>query len=208
MKSLDLSLYLVTDRSMLAGRDLISVVVAAVRGGVTVVQLREKHASTREFIELARSLKLALSPMGIPLIVNDRLDVALVSGADGIHLGQADASPLDARRLLGPKTIVGLSVDHPDQLAAIQPGTVDYIGASPIFSTPTKTDTASPLGIYGLRELRALTDLPIVAIGGINEGNVGDVMRAGANGIAVVSAICASPDPEAAARRLRERILS
>lgn len=204
-RPVDLSLYLVTDRRLAGNRPLTEVVSKAVAGGVTVVQLREKDCSSREYLELALELKKILPP-GVPFIINDRLDVALAAGADGIHLGQSDLPAGVARKHLGPGAIIGLSVENIEQLeeARIQP--VDYLAISPIFSTPTKTDTGPAWGLQGLARARKMTDLPLVAIGGINEHNAAEVIRGGADGLAVVSAICAAPDPEQAARRLRALI--
>jgi thiamine-phosphate pyrophosphorylase len=198
----DWSLYLVTDRGLTGSRPLAGVVAAAVRGGVTAVQLREKHCGTREFVELARCLKALLAPCGVPLIVNDRVDVALATDADGVHVGQSDLDCRDARRLLGPDAVVGLSVETMEQAERAAELDVDYLGVSPIFSTPTKTDTAAAWGVAGLAALRQVSKHVLVAIGGINLGNAAEVIGAGAEGIAVVSAICAAPDPEAAARAL------
>jgi thiamine-phosphate pyrophosphorylase len=200
------SLYLVTDRGLAGSRPLPDVVAAAVRGGVTVVQLREKQCSTREFVELARSLKALLAPCGVPLIVNDRVDVALAAGADGVHVGQSDMDPRDVRRLLGPDAIVGLSVETMEQAERAAALDVDYLGVSPIFSTSTKTDTASEWGLSGLAALRHASKHVLVAIGGIHPLNATQVIEAGADGIAVVSAICVAPDPETAARDLRRAI--
>ena len=190
-------LYLVTDSALAAPRALIDVVAAAVRGGVTAVQLREKDCCTREFVELARALKAAVT---VPLIVNDRVDVALAADADGVHVGQSDMDCRDVRRILGSSAIVGLSVEKPEQAAADLP--VDYFGVGPIFATPTKSDAASAWGLEPLAALRARTRRQLIAIGGIHAGNAHQVMEAGADGIAVVSAICTAPDPEAAAREL------
>ncbi len=195
-------LHLVTDSALCGARGVEAVVAAAVRGGVGVVQLREKTLGTRAFVERARALKALLTPLGVPLIINDRLDVALASGADGVHVGQDDLSPTDVRRWM-PQGLIGLSVERLDQLAAAEHDPVDYYGASPVFATATKTDAAPPLGLEGLRALHTISTRPLVAIGGIHEGNAGAVMRAGARGLAVVSALCAASDPEAAARRLR-----
>ena len=202
----DWSLYLVTDRGLAGFRPLADVVAAAVRGGVTAVQLREKHCRTREFVELARCLKALLAPHGVPLIVNDRVDVALAAGADGVHVGQSDMDAGDVRRLLGPDAIVGISVETLQQAERAASLDVDYLGVSPIFATPTKTDTASAWGLGGLAALRRASKHVLVAIGGIDSSNADQVIEAGADGIAVVSAICAAPDPEAAARALRRAI--
>jgi thiamine-phosphate pyrophosphorylase len=205
MSRFDWTLYLVTDRRLANARSLPDVVAAAVRGGVTAVQLREKECSTREFIELARALKALLAPLGVPLIVNDRVDVALAACADGVHLGQSDMDCRDARRLLGPSAVIGLSVENLEQAAAAPPE-ADYLGVSPVFSTPTKPDTPPEWGIAGLAALRRATRRQLVAIGGIHCENVEHVIRSGADGIAIVSAICAAPDPELAARALRRAI--
>jgi thiamine-phosphate pyrophosphorylase len=197
----DWSLYLVTDRRLAGPRSLPALVAAAVRGGVTAVQLREKECATREFVELARALKLLLAPLRVPLIVNDRVDVALAAGADGVHVGQSDLHCCDVRRLLGPSAIIGLSVENLEQ-AADAPADADYLAVSPLFSTPTKTDAASEWGLAGLAALRRASRRPLIAIGGIHPGNAASVIASGADGIAVVSAICAASDPELASRAL------
>ena len=194
-------LHLVTDSTLCGARGVLAVVEAAVRGGVRVVQLREKSLPTRAFVERARALKALLAPLGVPLIVNDRLDVALACGADGVHVGQDDLSPEDLRRWL-PQALIGLSIERVEQLAEAERLSVDYYGASPVFATATKADAAPALGLSGLRALRARSTRPLVAIGGIDEHNAAAVMAAGADALAVVSALCAAPDPEAAARRL------
>jgi thiamine-phosphate pyrophosphorylase len=203
-RDLDLGLMLVTDRSLAGGKGLVEIVEAAAKGGVTIVQLREKTAPVREFIALGRLLRDILKPYRIPLLINDRVDVALATLADGVHLGQADMPAGDARRLLGPGAIIGLTVETLAQAAAADRGEADYLGVSPIFQTPTKTDTGPAWGTEGLWRARPVTRKPLVAIGGIDASNAGRVLEAGANGIAVVSAICAAADPEAAARGLRE----
>lgn len=201
----DFTLYLVTDRRLVGDRPLTGVIQQAVAGGVTMVQLREKECSSREFLELALALKKELPP-DIPLIINDRLDVALAAEADGLHLGQSDLPPEVARRYLGPGAIIGLSVEKPEQLTQSEKAPVDYLAISPVFPTPTKTDTGPAWGLEGLTLARKQTRRPLVAIGGINETNVAEVIKAGADGVAVVSAICAAPDPALAARKLRQLI--
>jgi len=201
----DYRLYLVTDRRLASPRSIEDVVAAAVRGGVTVVQLREKECSTREFVELAGKLKAILTPLAVPLIINDRADVALAAGADGVHVGQTDMDCRDLRRLLGPGAIIGLSVETSEQAEQAAALPVDYLGVGPIFRTATKPDAAAAWGTQRLAELRRRTRQILVAIGGIDAGNAGQVVRAGADGIAAVSAICAAADPEAAARALRAR---
>jgi thiamine-phosphate pyrophosphorylase len=201
-----LRLYLVTDQPSLKGRSLIDVVQAAVQGGVTCVQLREKQASSRDFYAQAMALMDLLLPLNIPLIINDRLDIALACGAQGVHLGQSDM-PVDvARKLLPPEVFIGWSVETLDEVTRSAKLPVDYLGVSPVFATPTKADTAAPWGLEGLQRIRALTPLPLVAIGGIHLHNAVQVLQAGADSLAVVSAICAADDPCAASQQLRELI--
>lgn len=203
---IDLSLYLVTDRALSNGRSLEWIVMEAVRGGVTMVQLREKDCSTRDFVELACSLKSKLEPLHIPLIINDRLDIVLAANADGLHIGQSDM-PYDlARRILGYDKIIGFSVENIKQAREANELSVDYIGISPVFGTQTKIDTARPFGLDGVREVASFTNHPTVAIGGVNAGNTLDIIGAGANGIAVVSAICSAESPMKAAMRLRKQV--
>lgn len=194
-------LHLVTDSLLCGARGVEAVVEAAVRGGARVVQLREKTLATRAFVERARALKALLAPLGVPLVINDRLDVALACGADGLHVGQDDLLPEDARRWM-PHALLGLSIERLDQLSAAERMAVDYYGAGPVFATATKMDAAPPLGLDGLRALRARTTRPLIAIGGIAVDNAATVLAAGAQGLAVVSALCAAPDPEAEARRI------
>ncbi|MBQ1964979.1 MAG: thiamine phosphate synthase [Tidjanibacter sp.] len=201
-----LRLYLVTDRPLSLGRPIEEIVIEAVAGGVTMVQLREKDAPTGEFVALAKGLKALLAPLGVPLIINDRVDVALAADADGVHIGQSDMAYADARRLLGPDKIIGLSVENFHDLEVANGLDVDYIGISPVYGTPTKTDTAQPFGLEGLRRAVEMSAHPTVAIGGMNAQTIGEVMQAGTNGVAVVSAICSAPSPREAARELLEII--
>ncbi len=198
-----LRLYLVTERGMLRGRDLTDVVMQAVEGGVTMVQLREKDISTREFIELAQALKSVLMRTRVPFIINDRVDVALAVDADGVHIGQSDMPYDIARRMLGSDKIIGLSVENFAEIEEANRLDVDYIGVSPVFATPTKTDTAMPFGLDGLREAVRRSLHPSVAIGGINMSNFRSVLSTGTNGIAVVSAIMDSDNPREASRLLK-----
>jgi len=202
LRTLDLSLYLVTDRRLARGRGLKEVVQAAVRGGVRIIQLREKDLSTRSFLNQALELKALLDPMSVPLIINDRVDVALACGAAGVHLGQDDMPADLARRLLGPAAILGVSVSTPQEARLASQAGADYLAASPVFATPTKTDTPQATGLEGLAAIRAATSLPLVAIGGLSATNAAEVIAAGADGIAVVSALMAAKDPAAAARHL------
>lgn len=204
MRREDLRLYLVTDRPLSLGRDIDWIVEEAVKGGATMVQLREKDCSTREFIELAAKLMETLKPLGIPLLINDRIDVALAVDADGVHIGQSDMPYKTARALLGPDKIIGLSVENMEDIRVANELDVDYVGISPVYSTHTKTDTAAPFGLEGLREAVKLSIHPTVAIGGMNMKTAKDVMACGTDGIAVVSAIVSADSPCEAARNLLE----
>jgi len=207
---IDYSLYLVTDRHLSQGRSTVDVVRAAVRGGVTCVQLREKQCSTRAFLEEAWAVRRLLDELAvrIPLIVNDRIDIALAIGADGVHLGQTDMPIGDARRLAGSLLTIGISAESVADAIRAEAEGADYIGVSPVFATPTKNDTAPPLGLAGLRAIRAAVSLPLVGIGGIKAVNAAEIIQAGADGVAVVSAIVSAPCPERAAADLKQRIAS
>jgi len=195
-------LYLVTDRDLCSGHPLEEVVLTAVRGGAACVQLREKNLPTRAFVEEAMRIKALLAPFDVPLIINDRIDVALAIGAEGVHIGQEDMPYPLARRILGSRVIIGLSVETWEDVELAEQWDVDYLGISPVFETPTKTDTKGSWGLAGIAKIRAYSRHPLVAIGGLNAANAGAVMQAGANGIAVVSAICSAPDPFLAAQEL------
>lgn len=201
-----LQLYLVTDTSCTRGRPLLEVVDAAVRGGVTCVQLRDKNLNTRDFLAQAAALKSLLMPLGIDLVINDRVDIALLCGAQGVHLGQSDMSVEEARRLLPSDIFIGWSVETMDDVIRSVHLPLDYLGVSPVFATPTKTDTAAPWGLAGLRQIRIMSTLPLVAIGGINLSCAADVLDAGADGLAVVSALCAASDPCATAQSFQKII--
>ena len=206
LQNIDYSLYLVTDRGLAGGRTTLEIVSAAVHGGATVVQLREKDCSTRDFIEQALTIKKFLNAGRIPLIINDRVDVAQAVKADGVHLGQTDMPLETAKKILGDSMIIGISAESLQDAIEAEKGGADYLGVSPIYATPTKTDTAPPLGLKGLREIRKAVKLPLVGIGGLTGKNAADVIRNGADGVAVVSAIVAADDPEAAARELKHVI--
>ena len=199
----DLSLYLVTDRGLSLGRATVDIVRAAVAGGVTCVQLREKECSTRQFVAEARAVREVLAGTGIPLIINDRIDVALAVGADGVHLGQSDMLIADARHVVGHSMLIGISAECVEDAVRAEAQGADYVGISPVFSTPTKTDTAPALGLDGVAAIRAAVSLPLVGIGGIKPGNAAEVIRAGCDGVAVVSAIVSAPDPREAAAKLK-----
>ena len=204
-KTFDLSVYLVTDRAMTAPRPLAMVAAAAAAGGVTMVQLREKRDDTDCLVSEARVLKAALVPHGVPLIVNERPDVALAAGADGVHVGQGDISAAAARDLLGPAAVIGISIAAEADLETVDPTVVDYVGLGPVFPTPTKP-AAVPLPPGVLRSIRARLPLPVVAIGGLTADNLADAITAGCDGVAVVSAICAAANPYAAAAGLKAAV--
>ncbi len=206
LREIDYSLYLVTDRGLARGRSTLDIVRAAVAGGVTCVQLREKDCATLEFIEQALAVKNYLKTRGLPLVINDRLDVAQAVEADGVHLGQSDMPLKMARRIVGNSMIIGISAETLEDAVEAEGGGADYLGVSPIYATPTKTDTAPPLGLEGLRQIRKAVKIPLVGIGGLNPDNSAEVIRNGADGVAVVSAIVAADDPETAARQLRQII--
>ncbi len=183
--------------------DIEAVVAQAAEAGVCCVQLREKTADTRTFLNRAIRLKALLSHLGIPLIINDRVDIALASGADGVHIGQSDMPYEKARQLMGKDAIIGLSVETWEDVETAQDLNLTYIGVSPVFATPTKTDTKAPWGLDGLARIREYSRHALVAIGGLNSVNVPDVVQAGANAVAVVSAICGAEDPFGATLALK-----
>ena len=201
----DLSLYLVTDPALVPRRDLVKVVTAAVAGGVTMVQLRDKDAGDVELVVIARELRAAL-PRSVPLIVNDRVAVALAGGAQGVHVGWADAPMAEARAAVGPDRLVGQSATTDDEVAQLDPAQLDYVGLGPFAATATKPDAGAPLGPARFAELRRRIARPVVAIGGIGATNAGAAIAAGADGVAVVSAICGKADPRGAAAALRAAI--
>lgn len=206
MKTFDLSLYLVLNPDLCAGLGMVETARAAVAGGATIVQLRDKNADTADRIEIGRALKSALAGTGAKLIVNDDVEAALAIGADGLHIGQEDTGAHAARRMIGPDMILGLSVETEELAAAVEPGLIDYVGIGPVFATPTKPDHKQPIGFDGLARLVAVTTVPAVAIGGLKTEHAAAVLAAGAKGLAVVSAICGTPDPQAAAMRIVEAI--
>jgi thiamine-phosphate pyrophosphorylase len=201
-RRLDLSVYLITDRTLCGARGVLDTVREAIAGGVSIVQLRDPEAKTRALVEEARALVTLLRPAKIPFIVNDRVDVALAADADGVHVGQKDMTVADARRLIGRRRILGLSITSEADLDKVDLDGVDYLGVGPIYASATKPDAAPPIAIGGLRAVAERTGLPIVAIGGLHAGNAEEAIAAGAHGIAVVSAICAAPDALVAAAEL------
>jgi thiamine-phosphate pyrophosphorylase len=201
-----LRLYLVTDAFLCTMPDLVTTVRLAVANGVTMVQLREKTATTAQRVQMALALKEALAGTGVPLVVNDDVAAAVAADVDGAHIGQGDMSIAQARALLGPDKILGLSCETSQAVQAADPALVDYLGLGPVFGTATKTDHAQPIGLDGLAQLVALSPLPNVAIGGLKATHIGDVHKSGADGMAVVSAICGQADPAAATRAFKALI--
>ncbi len=188
-------IYLVTDRELCGGLSVENIVIKAVKAGVSCVQLREKHASTKQFVKTAVRLKEIMSNFHIPLIINDRIDVALASDADGVHIGQKDMPFKMARKIMGPDAIIGLSVETWADVTKAQEFDVNYLGISPVYPTSTKKDTKKPWGLQGIAEIKTFSRHTLVAIGGINKSNAEQVIKSGADCLAVVSAICAAADP-------------
>ncbi len=205
---LDLTLYVLVDPARAGGRPLAEIAAAAARGGATLVQLRDKRSQTRALVEAASAIKRALAGSGVPLLVNDRVDVALAAGADGVHLGRDDLDVVTARRLMGPRAVIGASAKSRADIEALALGAIDYVCIGGVFATASKDNPDPPIGVAGFRALVGLMrerapQLPVGAIAGIDEGNAAEIVRAGADGVAVISAVTAAADPEAATRRLR-----
>lgn len=201
----DYSLYLVTDRSILNGRDIFKAVENAIKGGVTLVQLREKDISSLDFYHIALQMKTLVHHYNIPLIINDRLDIALAVDADGLHIGQEDL-PVDvARSLLGPGKILGYSVSSREEAIYGQTNGADYLGAGAVYPTGSKADVGAPIGIEGLREIKQSISIPVVGIGGIGLENIEEVKRASIDGVSLISAILGREDIEGTSRCLIER---
>jgi thiamine-phosphate pyrophosphorylase len=206
-REVDYSLYLVTDRGLSLGRSNLEIIAAAVAGGVTVVQLREKEATTREFFEEGLKIRDFLWERKVTLIINDRLDIALALDADGVHLGQDDLPVAAARKILGRDKIIGASVFTPAEAREAEAAGADYLGLSPIFVTSTKPELTAQIGINGIPLIRQAVRVPVVGIGSLNEGNAFRAMAAGLDGVAVVSAICSHRDPEGAARAIKAEVM-
>jgi thiamine-phosphate pyrophosphorylase len=204
----DLRLYALLDPAVAGGRTLPELAERLV-GSATIVQLRDKHGATRAMVDTARALRAVLEPAGIPLLINDRVDVALAAGADGVHIGQDDMAAADARRLLGKDAIIGLSIKTLTQAADAPLDLLDYVAIGGVYATTSKDNTAAPIGTGGLRAIAAAirarkSDYPVCAIAGITAANAAEVIAAGADGVAVISALSLAPDPAAAARALRK----
>ncbi len=196
-------IYLVADTGLVPdAKALLRITEQAVAGGVSAVQVRAKGWAERDLAQLCRAALQITEPAGVPLIVNDSVATALTIGAQGVHLGQSDMPYAEARTLLGPKALIGISLEHLGQIQQASAPGLDYVAASPVFATPTKADTAPALGLDGLRHMVKLAGVPVVAIGGIQLSNAQAVAEAGAHALAVVSAICLAPDPRAATEAL------
>jgi thiamine-phosphate pyrophosphorylase len=209
VKPLDLRLNAIVDPERAGGRDLADLARRVAASGATLVQLRDKRSDTRAMVEVARAIKAALIPYAIPFVVNDRIDVALAARADGVHIGPDDMAPEDARALLGPDAIIGVSIKSVEAAEAAPIGLIDYAGVGGVYATLSKEQNAPPIGPAGLSRIaqtlrRRAPQLPIVGIAGIDAGNAGPVIAAGADGVAVISALSLAADPAAAARTLRE----
>lgn len=200
---LDLRVYVITDRTF-RGRSHEDVARAALVGGATVLQLRDKQASGRELVGWARQLRALTRRARVTFLVNDRVDVALAADADGAHVGDEDLPVADARRLLGPGRVVGASAGTVEEALRAQQEGADYLGVGPVFPTATKADAGTAIGLEGLRRIASAVRIPVVGIGGITADNAAEVIRAGAAGVAVISAVAGADDMVQAARRLRE----
>lgn len=197
------SLYLVTDRSLLKGRSLVELIEKSILGGVSIVQLREKDTSSLEFYNIAKEVKSITDKYNVPLIINDRIDIALAINASGVHIGQSDIPCSIARKILPKDMIIGVSAHNLEEaLKAVEDG-ADYLGCGAIFSTSTKKDVTS-LSYEGLKEITSHINIPIVAIGGINENNIMNLKGSGINGVAVVSAILGKEEVKKASENLLE----
>ena len=204
MKNVDYTLYLVTDRDVLRGRDLIKCIEESILGGVTLVQLREKNVTSREFYEIAIKVKEVTSRYNIPLIINDRLDIALAIDADGLHIGQKDLPASVARKILGKDKILGVSAATLQESLKAEKDGADYLGVGAVFSTSTKKDTRD-VSYETLSNITSSVNIPVVAIGGINEKNVTKLKESNIDGIAVISCILGKEDVKGAAEKMLDR---
>jgi thiamine-phosphate pyrophosphorylase len=208
-RTVDVRLYALVDPERAGKRELPELARLVAQGGATLVQLRDKLSDTRPMVEHARALKAVLAPLKMPLLINDRVDVALAAGADGVHLGQDDMTVEDARRLLGPGAIIGLSIKTLAQAEAAPLDVLDYAAIGGVFATSSKANTSAPIGPAGLARIadifrRRAPKLPLCAIAGIDATNAADAIAAGVDGVAVISALSLTDDPQAAARTLRD----
>jgi thiamine-phosphate pyrophosphorylase len=204
-RKVDFRVCLVTDRKQAPGEAIVPVVVEALRGGIRAVQLREKDLPARDLLRLARELREATARHGARLLVNDRVDVAMAAGADGVHLGVSSLRPREARRLLGPKGLVGCSTHSLRELAEAEEGGADFVTFGPVFFTPSKAAYGPPVGLPALAAACRAARIPVFALGGVGAGNLDVVLSAGAHGVALVSGVVAAPDPRSAASALTAR---
>lgn len=205
LRPIDMRVYLITDAPQCEQIGITATVEAAVRGGVTAVQLRDSTASDIDFIRMGRELSAVLKGSGVPLIIDDRVELVAAIGADGAHVGQSDLPAQDARRILGPHALLGLSVSRQSEIEVARnfpDGTIDYLGVGPVWVTSSKPNHGPTIGLPGLRELAAASPWPVVAIGGITVERMASVRRSGADGGAVISAVCGRHDPQAASAAL------
>jgi thiamine-phosphate pyrophosphorylase len=203
---MDSRLYVITGNAFLNGRSLEEVIRKVISGGADCIQLREKDVSTRELLEMGSVLRRITRENGVPFIVNDRLDIALAVEADGVHLGQDDLPIEAARKIMGPHKIIGISTHDVKEAVAAERAGADYIGLGPVKATQTKLDAEPAIGVEGIREVRRHVSLPIVAIGGIKQGDVADIIRAGATGVAVISAVIGADDVFRASFDMRKEV--
>lgn len=204
---IDWSVYVITDQRTVGDCSLLDVIAAALKGGATVVQLREKHLTTYDMVTFGQTLHDLTQSMNVPLIVNDRVDVALAINAEGVHVGPRDMPAKIARQMIGPDRILGVSVATiAEAQQALQDG-ADYVGVGDLYGTPSKPDAGSPIGLERLTEIAQSIDIPIVGIGGVTVRNAAAVIDAGATGVAVISAVLGAPDPSNAARQLRKQVI-
>jgi thiamine-phosphate pyrophosphorylase len=206
--ALDVRVYALVDPERAGGHALPALASQLAAGGATLFQLRDKHGGTRAMVEEARAIKQSLAPFGIPLLINDRVDVALAAGADGVHVGQDDVAVEDARRLLGPDAIIGLSIKTVVQAEAAPVDLLNYVGIGGVFATTSKNNPDPPIGVEGLKRIadvfrRRAPKLPLCAIAGIDVSNAGSAIAAGIDGVAVISALSLAPNPSDATRALR-----
>lgn len=208
MSRLDLRLYALVDPDNAGGREVDELARLVVAGGATLVQMRDKGSETRLMVARARTLKAALAPFGVPLLINDRVDVALVCGAQGVHLGQTDMAVSDARKLLGREVLIGLSIKTVEEAQAAPLDLLDYVGIGGVFATASKETAAAPIGVHGLARVAGIIRaraqaFPVCAIAGITAENASQTIAAGADGVAIISALALAPDPKAAAAKMR-----
>jgi len=207
-KQIDLSLYLITNQKLAGSRSLSDIVRDAIEGGVTIVQYREKDAPTKYMIEQAREIHAVTKAAGVPLIIDDRIDVMLAVGAEGVHVGQSDMPADLARKLIGPGKILGVTAKNVEQAIKGEKDGADYLGCGDIFGTTSKADAGTPIGLNGFRDRKNSVSIPVVGIGGVYASNAASVIKSGADGIAVISAIVSHKNPQKAAEQLAAEIRS